>query len=79
MLEITGPQLKPLAQLLLQFDRKGLVPDIYNDSLVINEITLDGIILSYPHRTYNERYFISRSGNVERKDVTFPEMSRERM
>lgn len=64
MLEISGPQLNPLAQILQQFDRKGIVPDIYNKP------GGEGIIvLSYPHRTYNERYFISPSGIIERKDV----------
>lgn len=63
MIEVSGPQLRPLAELLLKFDRKGLVPDIYNYPGTKN------IILSYPHRTYNERYVISRSGIITRKDV----------
>jgi hypothetical protein len=64
MLEISGPQLNPLAQILHKFDRRGFVPDIYNQP------GDEGIIvLSYPHRTYNERYFISPSGIIERKDV----------
>ena len=69
MLEISGPQLKPFAELLLKFDKIGRVHEIWNINWPANRSGV--IVLSYQHRTYDERYFISRSGNVERKDVMF--------
>ena len=58
---IEGPQLKPLAEILLKFDRRGFVPQINK----INE----EIVVTFPHRFYCERYIISRSGNVGRFDI----------
>ena len=66
-LELDGPQLRPLANLLIKFDVKGLIPEVYNIRGVDG---LPGeIVVSYSHRTYDERYIISRSGIVDRKDV----------
>ena len=72
MLEVSGPQLKPLAELLLQFDRKGMVPTIYNTTWPANQS--GKIVLFYPHRFYNERYIISKGGIISRKDFTREEL-----